>query len=289
MEGKKSFVLYSDLNETIKKLSNDEAGQLFKMILSYVSEENPKTENRIIDLLFDPIKRQLKRDLIKWEERKETRSESGTIGNLKRWNPDLHQQVSMGKITLENAIKIAKSRKESHRDKSDIKKSHRVATIAVPVSVNATVNENETVTCKIDSTQFLSILKSKEFIEELIFKGYDMQSTDRAIKRFFDLNEGNFYESKTHLKNTFLAFIGKKTRGDLSRNKKKYQQLIDKLYNEESTLNALLSMHNIVPIEWKNRIKNEFENHLISNFHTLQNDTHLFNITNIFLKQYSNH
>jgi hypothetical protein len=83
-EGKKSFVLYADLKETIKKLvENDRinktnnAGELFLHILEYVSDSNPEPINFIVDVSFEPIKQQLKRDLLKFKEVKEKRSDAG--------------------------------------------------------------------------------------------------------------------------------------------------------------------------------------------------------------------
>jgi len=83
MEGKKSFVLYSDIIHTVKKLPNNKAGELFKLILSYVNDENPTTKDLAVDLVFEPIKQQLKRDLKQWEEIRSERSESGRIGGIK--------------------------------------------------------------------------------------------------------------------------------------------------------------------------------------------------------------
>ena len=76
-ENKKSFVLYADLIHTVKKMPNDKAGELFKHILSYVNDENPETEDLIIQLTFEPIKQQLKRDLKRYEEKKKQWSEAG--------------------------------------------------------------------------------------------------------------------------------------------------------------------------------------------------------------------
>jgi hypothetical protein len=82
--GKKSFVLYCDLIHTITKMPSDKAGDLFKHILAYVNDENPITNDLIIELTFEPIKQQLKRDLDKWEnEIKPKRSKSGRLGGLK--------------------------------------------------------------------------------------------------------------------------------------------------------------------------------------------------------------
>ena len=82
--GKKSFVLYCDLIYTIEKMPDEKAGQLFKHILAYVNDQNPTTNDLIIELTFEPIKQQLKRDLEKWEtEIKPKRTESGRLGGLK--------------------------------------------------------------------------------------------------------------------------------------------------------------------------------------------------------------
>jgi len=82
--GKKSFVLYTDLIHTIEKMPNDKAGDLFKHILRYVNDQNPITNDLIIELTFEPIKQQLKRDLEKWEtEIKPKRSKSGKLGGIK--------------------------------------------------------------------------------------------------------------------------------------------------------------------------------------------------------------
>ena len=65
MEGKKSFILYCDIIHNLKELTNEEAGILFKHILSYVNDQNPILEDRLLKIAFEPIKQQLKRDLLK--------------------------------------------------------------------------------------------------------------------------------------------------------------------------------------------------------------------------------
>jgi uncharacterized phage protein (TIGR02220 family) len=74
---KKSFVLYADLIHTIEKMPNDKAGELFKHILMYVNDRKPITEDLLIQLTFEPIKQQFKRDLVKWEKTIEGRSAAG--------------------------------------------------------------------------------------------------------------------------------------------------------------------------------------------------------------------
>lgn len=76
-ENKQSFVLYADQYELFKKLPNDQAGELIKHIFAYVNDENPTTENLLIQIAFEPIKAQLKRDLKRWEAKIEARSRAG--------------------------------------------------------------------------------------------------------------------------------------------------------------------------------------------------------------------
>mgnify|MGYP003647081673 CR=1 FL=1 len=66
-DGKKSFILYCDLIHVVKKLPKDKAGELLVTILEYVNDLNPVVQDFTVDLVFEPIKQQLKRDLIKWD------------------------------------------------------------------------------------------------------------------------------------------------------------------------------------------------------------------------------
>ena len=66
-ENKKAFMLYADLIHTVKKMKPAKAGELFVHILEYVNDENPVTDDILIQIAFEPIKQQLKRDLKKYE------------------------------------------------------------------------------------------------------------------------------------------------------------------------------------------------------------------------------
>tara|TARA_R110002126_G_scaffold77076_1_gene192314 strand:- start:10 stop:594 length:585 start_codon:yes stop_codon:yes gene_type:complete len=84
-EEKKGFILYSDIIHTIQKLTDEQAGVLFKHILKYVNDENPECQDLITEIAFEPIKQSLKRDLLKWGDKKQKRSEAGIAGATKRW------------------------------------------------------------------------------------------------------------------------------------------------------------------------------------------------------------
>ena len=82
---KKSFILYVDQKDLFNKLPDEIAGKLIKHIYSYVNDENPKSDDLIVEIAFEPIKQQLKRDLKLFEEKRVKRSEAGLAGANKRW------------------------------------------------------------------------------------------------------------------------------------------------------------------------------------------------------------
>lgn len=130
---KSSFILYSDTVHTVKKLPDDVAGKLFKHILMYVNDENPESDDILVNVAFEPIKQHLKRNLKEWEITKNSRSDAGVLGNLKRWNNDLYTQVINNQLSLSEASQIAKDRKVSQP----------IANIAVNDSVNGNVSVND--------------------------------------------------------------------------------------------------------------------------------------------------
>ena len=98
-ENKKGFILYSDQKELFNQLSNEKAGELIKFIFAYVNDENPVTDDIIINLAFTPIKQHLKRDLVKFLETKAKRSESGKKGMAKRWQSITNDNKALQTIT----------------------------------------------------------------------------------------------------------------------------------------------------------------------------------------------
>lgn len=188
---KTSFILYADSYGLIKQLPDDVAGRLLKHIFAYVNDEDPKTDELLVNIAFEPIKMQLKRDLIKWESELEKKSESGAIGNLKRWNLDLYERLRKEEITLEEALNIAKHRKVSQ---PDISSSHSIANIAVNDNVSVSVNDSVTnVLLKKEPKEIFSFKKAlidfgfKEFLVDewlKVRKTKKATNTETAFKKF---------------------------------------------------------------------------------------------------------
>lgn len=150
-EGKKSFVLYSDIIHMVRKMPVEKQGELFMLILSFVNDENPQTDDLLLQIAFEPIKVNLKRDLKQWEVFSKNKSESGFIGNIKRWHEDVYNDFVNEKITIDEAKEIVKNRKSSVSDKTDSSQSKPIAEIASNVSVSANVNANVNVTNPINN------------------------------------------------------------------------------------------------------------------------------------------
>lgn len=123
---KKSFLLYVDTIHTVNKLTDEQAGQLFKHVLAYVNDLNPEVPNTIIDLVFEPIKQSLKRDLVKYEGIREKKRLAGVASAEARERT--RQQVSTDVESVEQNEQASTDSTVSVSDSvividSDIKKT----------------------------------------------------------------------------------------------------------------------------------------------------------------------
>ena len=140
-EDKKGFLLYADYIDTFEHLTMEQRGEVIWWILQYVNDKHPEPLSGLLMAVIANIRAQLKRDLDKYEEKRGRSSESGRIGNLKRWHPDLYDEYKKGVYTLKGAESIADGRKLSPPDPT---RSDLIAKIAV----NDNVSGNVTVTGK---------------------------------------------------------------------------------------------------------------------------------------------
>lgn len=97
---KKSFLLYTDLIKTVEKLPVEKQAALFMHILQYVNDLDPQTDDLLVEIAFEPIKQQLKRDLVKYEGVREKRSAAGRASADKRQQ---NQHLSTSVYTSQQA------------------------------------------------------------------------------------------------------------------------------------------------------------------------------------------
>lgn len=133
-DGKKSFLLYADMLPTIKKMvekdrlkNTNNAGELFLHLLEYVSDNDPEPVNDIVDLMFEPFKTQLKRDLLKWEEKSPERVEKARIAGL----------------ASAEARKLKKELNLTNELKNQLNPTKSTVSVSVNDSVNDSVNVND--------------------------------------------------------------------------------------------------------------------------------------------------
>ncbi len=98
-EEKKGFLLYSDIIHTIEKLTDEQAGVLFKHILKYVNDLNPTCEDLITEIVFEPIKQ-------KEEEKAKIRAENKSA--LDKLTADKNAEIERLKKEAEDKLAIAK-------------------------------------------------------------------------------------------------------------------------------------------------------------------------------------
>lgn len=162
-EDKKSFLMYSDWVTIFEQLEDDEAGKLIKHLFAYVNDRNPSLSDRMLNILFEPIKMQLKRDLKSWEKTKKSKSDGGKMGNLKRYHPLLYQKVIDNQITMEEAeSEILSSRIHSHTETNHRLLEDTIASVAVNVNDNVNVNVNDIKKLNISFDDFWDLYDKKK-------------------------------------------------------------------------------------------------------------------------------
>lgn len=79
-ENKKKIIVYADWLDMFEAMTDDEAGRLIKHFFRYVNDKNPIAPDRVTELVFEPIKAVLKRNLKHWENRVEQNRNNGIKG-----------------------------------------------------------------------------------------------------------------------------------------------------------------------------------------------------------------
>lgn len=189
---KKSFLVYCDLIHTVRKMKKEDVGELFLHLLEYTNDLNPSTDNQIVELVFEPIRQQLKRDLKSWELEKENSSIKGKIGNLKRWNNDLYLKYQLKEISLNEAENIAKQRKLSPPDNINTPPIKNIANFAV--TDNVIVNVNDTVKVNDIYKSFLHLSITIQDFEKLKID-YEEKDILDCFDRIENYKENTKYSS----------------------------------------------------------------------------------------------
>lgn len=171
---KKSFILYSDVQGLINQLPDDVAGRLLKHIYAYVNDENPVSDELLLNVAFEPIKMSLKRDLAKWGETREGRSKAG-------------------KASAE-AKRLAKEAEQNSTNSTNVdfvqqNSTNSTVSDSVSVSVSDSVNEKNK---RKPKTVFTPPVEF-EVVDYFKENGYSEQSAKKAFNYY---NIANWSDSK---------------------------------------------------------------------------------------------
>lgn len=118
---KDSFILYTEQKEVIDKLSDEQAGKLIKAIYEYVETEKMPELDPLLDIVIIPFKQNIDRNIGKWEQIKQKRSEAGKIGA---------------------EIKKQKQAKQANANFAKSKQANQAVNVNVNDNVNVNVNDN---------------------------------------------------------------------------------------------------------------------------------------------------
>ncbi len=121
---KKSFVLYTDNWVTLKHLSNEQLGELMRMLFEYQIEGNTPEPSNPLFIAFGFIRSSMDRDLEKWNERAERARVNGSKGGRPKENQDGLQETQ-------------KTQSVNSKPKKPVNVS-----VSVSDSVNVNVNAN---------------------------------------------------------------------------------------------------------------------------------------------------
>ena len=162
---KDSFVIYTENEDIVNELSDEQAGKLFKALFCYQSGENVDIDDLATKIAFKTIKRQIDKCNEKYEKTREKRSEAGKKAMESRWGDNKS-------ITNDNTAITNDSNVISEDNKNNL---------YVPVPVN--VKEKEKSIEKKKRFTPPTLEDVQEYIEQ---KGYKVDAS-----KFID-----FYTSK---------------------------------------------------------------------------------------------
>lgn len=94
MPNKKSFILYHSYWATFSRLTDEEAGQLIKMIFSHEADGVTPDADRVVEIAFTQIKSDLERNRAEYESVCEKRRESGKLGGRPKKQTDYKESKS---------------------------------------------------------------------------------------------------------------------------------------------------------------------------------------------------
>ena len=180
-----SFILYTEQKEVVDKLTDEQAGKIFKAIYEYVQTDKMPELDSLLDIIIIPFKQSLDRNTEKWEEIKKKRSEAGKLGA---------------------EIKKQKQAKEANANFAKNEIANQAVNVNVPVNVPVSVNDNNIASEDKSSTATAKASKHKYGnYKHVLLKDEELQSLkkdysnwEELIKYLDEYIEMKGYKAKSH-------------------------------------------------------------------------------------------
>ena len=186
--GKKKVIVYTDWIIQFKDLTDEEAGKLIKHFFNYINDLKPESD-RLTELLFNPIKATLKRDLQSWESKQQTNKENGLKGG--------RPKKEITEINPNNPVGLLETQSNPKKGVSD------------SVSVNVNVNDIKEI-LSVRKLKFSETLKpflgkySKDMLNDFYLYWTEHGERDKKMKfekqKSFGISQRLAYWSKNDFK-----------------------------------------------------------------------------------------
>jgi len=190
----KSFILHKDSLSVLNKLSDEQAGKLFKSIFIYQTD-NILPEDAFTSIIFEPFLNQFKRD----EEKYQNVVERNKINIAKRWNKP-NTKNTTGKTG------IPKDTKNTDSDSKNKNKSDSDNKNDLPIFINKDLF-NAFVEMRIKIKKPLTEVATDLLIKKLTkFEGKQVGLANQALENSIESSYQGIFEPK--INNNFQKPVG---------------------------------------------------------------------------------
>ena len=253
-DSKNSFVVYTDIKETLDDLSDSEVAALFRGMVDYqVTGEDPNFSGTL-KYIFIPIRQQMDRNNTKWERKKAVRAEAGRQGGIRS-----------GEVRRAKAEAEANEANASQSKQNEANEANEAVTVTVNGTVNVNGNGTVTVSDEADaeslSRSLISYLNEKsggkykpteeltDRIGELLDAGYsekDMRDViDKKVAEWKDDSKMRGYlRPRTLFGDKFEEYVSAPESLEIENQRKeeqRKQEITEKLQEERTTKAEKLS------------------------------------------------
>lgn len=179
---KKSIIIYADCIAILEELTFEQAGRLFKAILSYANEE-PVTEiegDPALKMAFVVLRKQIERDAEKYERICEKRREYGRLGGLKKAsNIKSKQMLANATKSKQMLANLANNDNENENENDSDSEVTNVTNNNIPLSLRSKGSSHSTA----DATQ------PRSFREKVLLY-FNEKMADKSIKPIKAITDG---------------------------------------------------------------------------------------------------